>query len=156
MLPHFSKDQFDVAWEAMATRCLFLGGPLQEPSSWFSNVKLVFKRNKRHRSAVNLMGIPGEVCRSAYMKRWLPPKCPVYGHTTFSFRNLPCFVWMNSCLVLLKNSGAEFKILTGMRKEKLTTPQRNTGLNKLKLIVQLLLFDYHRSGFRIAFSAKRS
>jgi len=39
---------------------------------------------------------------------------------------------MKSCLVLVKNSGAEFKILTGMHKERLTTSQRDTGPNKLK------------------------
>lgn len=81
-----------------------------------------------------------------------------HGHTTFSFRNLPCFVWMESCLVLVKNSGAEFKILTGMHQERPTASQREIGQNKLEQ-ERLAKTSWnklgHGFGFRTVPSAKR-
>lgn len=78
-----------------------------------------------------------------------------YGHTTFSYRNLPCFVWMESCLVLVKNSGAEFEILTGMHKERLTASQGEIGQNKLEQTWQTLLLQHHHGfGLRTVPSAK--
>lgn len=71
----------------------------------------------------------------------------VYGHTTFSCRNLPCFVWMESCLVPVKKSGAKFKILAGMHKERLTASQRDICQNKLGQTWQILLLQQYMLWF---------